>query len=199
MKQTRQSRWGTPQTDFEKLLEQCRSDLHRHALRLTGEEEDAADLMQETVVRAFSRFHQFQPGTNFRAWMHRILHNQWISEYRHQNRSVPTVPLDEVMMDIIPDPTPDHAIRPEAVVMGKIRDEEVETALAELNPDFRRVVELCDLQGYDYREISDTLQIPIGTVRSRLSRGRKFLRERLTNYALERGLVKPHEVEAALS
>lgn len=199
MKPTQQFRKGASPTDFEKLLEQCRSDLHRHALRLTGEEEDAADLMQETVVRAYSRFHQFQPGTNFRAWMHRILHNQWISEYRHQNRSVPTVPLDEVMLDVLPDLTSETASRPEAAVMGKIRDEEVETALAELNPDFRQVVELCDLQGYDYREISETLHIPIGTVRSRLSRGRKFLRERLTHYALERGLVKPKEVLAALS
>ena len=199
MKAIGQSGGPAPSGDFERLLDQCRSDLQRHALRLTGEEEDAADLMQETVVRAFSRFHQFQPGTNFRAWMHRILHNQWISEYRHQNRSVPTVPLDEVMMDVLPDPAPDSATRPESVVLAKVRDEEVELALAELNPDFRRVVELCDLQGYDYREISDTLQIPIGTVRSRLSRGRKFLREKLSQYALNRGLVKPQEVFAALS
>jgi RNA polymerase sigma-70 factor (ECF subfamily) len=138
--------------------------LHAKASRMTRNHSDAEDLVQETYARAFASFHQFKEGTNLRAWLNRILTNTFISSYRKRQRepALTTAGLEDLAFDRIPDP-------------------DVTDALQQLPNDFRMAVYLADVEGFGYREIAEIMRCPIGTVMSRLHRGRSRLRELLEN------------------
>lgn len=167
--------------------------LYRTALRMTRSEADAEDLVQETYIRAFRFREQFTPGTNLKAWLFRILTNTFINQYRRKAARPQSTELDDVdesilyrhMRDVAPaSQSPD----PETLIVDNTVSSEVKDALEELPEKFRTTV-LLDVEGFSYKEIAETLDIPIGTVMSRLHRGRKFLQKRLYDIAKERGIA----------
>jgi RNA polymerase sigma-70 factor (ECF subfamily) len=181
--------------EFEAAVLPLRDELRRVALRLTQSPESAEDLVQETLLHAFQGFGRFRRSTNLRAWLMRILLNLFISHYRHQQRSVPTISLEGLLEELemaeeeaglLVD---ESAVSPEDALLARVLDEEVERALEKLPDAFREAVILCDLQGLSYAEAAQQLGVPIGTVRSRLSRGREILRRLLWDYARKRRWV----------
>jgi RNA polymerase sigma-70 factor (ECF subfamily) len=181
--------------EFEAAVLPLRDELRRVALRLTQSPESAEDLVQETLLHAFQGFGRFRRGTNLRAWLMRILLNLFISHYRHQQRSVPTISLEGLLEELemaeeeVGLLVDESAISPEDALLARVLDEEVERALEKLPDAFREAVILCDLQGLSYAEAAQQLGVPIGTVRSRLSRGREILRRLLWDYARKRRWV----------
>jgi RNA polymerase sigma-70 factor, ECF subfamily len=161
------------------------------ALRLTRNPADAEDLLQETFARAFAAYDSFQPGTNLKAWLYRIMMNTYISSYRKAKRSPQTVLTDDVEpFSYVRSIAEDGGKTPETEVLERIPDEEVKAALEELPEQFRMAVLLADVEGFSYKEIADITDTSIGTVMSRLHRGRKALQKALWSYARERGLVE---------
>ncbi len=167
--------------------------LYRTALRMTRSEAEAEDLVQETYIRALRFRAQFTLGTNLKAWLFRILTNTFINQYRRRQARPETTELDNVEESTLyrhmtgggtASPSPD----PEATLLDNTIDSEVKDALEELPEKFRTVV-LLDVEGFAYKEIAEMLDIPIGTVMSRLHRGRKFLQKRLYDLARERGIA----------
>ena len=167
--------------------------LYRTALRMTRSEAEAEDLVQETYIRAFRFRHQFTPGTNLKAWLFRILTNTFINQYRRKAARPDETELDDVeesilyrhMRDVSPgSASPD----PEAELIDNTLSSEVKDALEALPEKFRTTL-LLDVEGFAYKEIAEMLDIPIGTVMSRLHRGRKFLQKRLYDVARDRGIV----------
>jgi RNA polymerase sigma-70 factor (ECF subfamily) len=167
--------------------------LYRTALRMTRSEAEAEDLVQETYIRAFRFRHQFTAGTNLKAWLFRILTNTFINQYRRKAARPDTTELDDVeesilyrhMRDVSPgSASPD----PEAELIDNTVSSEVTDALEALPEKFRTTL-LLDVEGFSYKEIAEVLDIPIGTVMSRLHRGRKFLQKRLYDVARDRGIV----------
>ena len=164
------------------------------AIRLTRNPADAEDLLQETFLRAFSAYDSFEPGTNLKAWLYRILMNTYISSYRKQKRSPQTVPAEELGdFSLYRQIIEDGDRTPETQVLENIPDEEVKAALDELPEQFRVAVLLADVEGFSYKEIADITETSIGTVMSRLHRGRKALQKALWEYARARGLVSEEE------
>ena len=165
--------------------------LYRTGLRMTRSEADAEDLVQETYIRAFRFRDQFTMGTNLKAWLFRILTNTFINSYRRKAAQPQTTELDDVEETTLRRHMADDggdAPEPEQLVLDSIVDTEVTDALEELPERFRTVV-LLDAEGFSYKEIAEMLSIPIGTVMSRLHRGRKFLQSRLYDLARERGIA----------
>jgi RNA polymerase sigma-70 factor (ECF subfamily) len=170
--------------------------LYSAALRYTRNPSDAEDLVQEAFAKAFAAFHQFQPGTNLRAWLYRILTNTYINSYRKQQRKPTEVSVDSYggdddgdfsLYDRIAETTSAPA---EAEVLRALPDEEIKSALAGLSENFRMAVYLADVEGFSYAEIAEIMGTPIGTVMSRLHRGRAALHKALYEYAAERGLLE---------
>jgi RNA polymerase sigma-70 factor (ECF subfamily) len=166
--------------------------LYSMALRLSRNSDDAGDLLQETILRAYRFFHQFEAGTNCRAWMLTILYNNFRNGYRKSSREQPAASSDEFERKLEgealrADPAGSN---PEAMLSGQGMEGEVETALAGLPAEFREAILLVDVEELSYQEISGVLNIPIGTVKSRVSRGRAILRDSLTAFARERGLLR---------
>ena len=160
--------------------------LYRTAVRLTRNPADAEDLVQETYLRAFRALDRFQPGTNLRAWLFKILTNAFINEYRRRSRQPRSTSLDDteeyyVYTHLIDSGIQPNAVSPEDEVLSGIADGAVVRALEELPPDFRQVVLLADVEGFAYREIAEILDIPIGTVMSRLHRARRRLQRSLVD------------------
>ncbi len=183
---------GTEPADaFEREALSYLDALYRTGLRLTRSEADAEDLVQETYIRAFRFRDQFTPGTNLKAWLFRILTNAFINSYRRKAAEPQTTELADVeettLYRHMVGSTP-GSDEPEREVLDSIVDEEVQQALEELPERFRSVV-LLDVEGFAYKEIAEMLEIPIGTVMSRLHRGRKFLQKRLYDLARERGIA----------
>ena len=169
--------------------------LYSAALRYTRNPADAEDLVQEAYAKAYSAFHQYQPGTNLRAWLYRILTNTYINSYRKQQRQPVQVSADGdwasedgefSLYDKISEAT--HAPA-EVEVLRRLADDEVKDALASLPEQFRMAVYLADVEGFSYAEIAEIMGTPVGTVMSRLHRGRAALHRALYDYALERNLV----------
>lgn len=166
--------------------------LYTMAIRLAHNPDDASDLLQETVLRAYRFFHQFESGTNCRAWMLTILFNNFRNGYRKSSREQPASSADEFerklegeSLDIDP-----ARSNPEAMLSRQGMEGEVETALAGLSAEFREAILLVDVEELSYQEVSGVLNIPIGTVKSRVSRGRAMLRDALANFAKERGIIR---------
>ncbi len=166
--------------------------LYRTALRMTRNAQDAEDLVQETYLRAFRSAHQFQRGTNLRAWLFKILTNSFINQYRKRARKPLSSSLDDVEEFYLYSHLVDNGVQPgspdpEATVIDRFAEEEVVTALERLPVEFRQVVLLADVEGFAYKEIADIVGIPVGTVMSRLHRGRRRLQKELADYASTSG------------
>ncbi|MGH8905456.1 MAG: sigma-70 family RNA polymerase sigma factor [Egibacteraceae bacterium] len=178
--------------------------LYSAALRYTRNAADAEDLVQETFAKAYGAFHQFTPGTNLRAWLYRILTNSYINSYRREQRRPSEVSADAgvgdqtsdfSLYDRIAAATHEPA---EVEVLRRLPDDEVKRALADLPEQFRMAVYLADVEGFSYAEIAEIMGTPIGTVMSRLHRGRAALGKALYSYASARGLVpRPDESREA--
>ncbi len=155
--------------------------MYSAAYRLTRNAADAEDLVQETFLRAYRGFHQFEPGTNLKAWLYRILMNTFINSYRKKQREPQTVSDDEIEEWYLYSKMGEHGIEPsaEAAVIESLPDEDVQSALSSLPEQFRIAVLLADVEGFSYKEIAEITDVPIGTVMSRLHRGRKALEKRL--------------------
>jgi RNA polymerase sigma-70 factor (ECF subfamily) len=167
--------------------------LYRTGLRMTRSEADAEDLVQETYIRAFRFKDQFTLGTNMKAWLFRILTNTFINTYRRKAAQPDVTDLDGVdefslYRRMADDRAASSSPDPEAELLSRVVDTEVTDALEELPEKFRTTV-LLDVEGFSYKEIAEMLSIPIGTVMSRLHRGRKFLQKRLHDLARERGIA----------
>jgi RNA polymerase sigma-70 factor (ECF subfamily) len=174
--------------------------LYSAALRMTRNRSDAEDLVQETFLRAYRSFHTFAEGTNLRAWLFRILTNTYINTYRAKQRRVKENELADIddlylyrrIADV------DQAARSaEDTLFELFTDDEVKAALEELPEVFRLPVLLADVEEFSYKEIADMLDVPIGTVMSRLHRGRKQMQKLLADYATERGLFRSAAAPAA--
>ncbi|MBK6538815.1 MAG: sigma-70 family RNA polymerase sigma factor [Ignavibacteria bacterium] len=162
--------------------------LHNYAYKMTFNQLDADDLLQETFLRAFRFFHKFEKGTNCKAWLFRIMKNLFINRYRKNQKEPGKVDYGEIenFFDTIRSEKMESSDLQQKV-FSNLLDDDVTKALNSLQDDFKTVVILCDLEGLSYEEIADFVQCPIGTVRSRLHRGRKMLQEKLYEYAKVRG------------
>lgn len=174
--------------DFDEEAMPHMNILHGYALKITGNQLDADDLVQETFLRAFRFFDKFEKGTNCKAWLFRVMKNLFINKYRKNQREPGKVDYDEIenYFDTIRSEKLDSTDLQEKV-FSNLLDDDVTRALNSLQDDFKTVVILCDLEGLSYEEIAEFIQCPIGTVRSRLHRGRKMLQQKLYDYAKEKG------------
>lgn len=177
------------QARFEKEALVHLDALYRTAYRLTGTPEDAEDLVQETYLKAYRAFHQYRPGTNARAWLYKILRNSFAGRYERGKREAGAIPLDD-MEAVLGAPDPDLGYSPKDydALLRRVLEDDVHTALAALPEAYRTVVVLADLEDLAYREIAEVLEAPIGTVMSRLHRGRRALRRHLTDAARRHGI-----------
>ena len=177
---------------FERDVLPLMPNLYTAALRLTRNPADAEDLVQETYLRAYRGFGGFKEGTNLKAWMYRILTNTFINSYRKKQREPVTVPGDDLEDWYLYDRLASGSVEAsaETTVLGSLPDEDVRAALDALPEGFRMAVWLADVEGFSYKEIAEILDIPIGTVMSRLHRGRRALEKALWETVRERGLVR---------
>lgn len=177
---------------FERDALQYMNQLYAAALRYTKNPEDAQDLVQDTYAKAYTSFHQFEPGTNLKAWLYRVLTTTFINTYRKDQRRPQTSDseLEDWQIAEASSHTSDQGKSTEDVVLENLPDSDIKKALAEIPEEFRMVVYLADVEGFAYKEIAEIVGVPAGTVMSRLHRGRKQLREKLSDYARERGYVK---------
>ena len=190
--QKQQSKISDRRAAFEAILREVEGDLMRAAKRLCGRQEDRAqDLAQEAIIKGYQAFIEgrFTPGTNARAWLLRILTNTFITEYNHKQKWDAGVDVETLTAggEVGPESLQAHAAdQPETALLNATLDEPLERALAALSPELRACVLLVDIEGAEYAEAAQIFNIPIGTVRSRLSRARMQLHDLLYRYAQER-------------
>jgi RNA polymerase sigma-70 factor (ECF subfamily) len=182
------------QADFERDAMQYTRQLYSAAMRMTRNPSDAEDLVQETYLKAYRAYHTFQEGTNLKAWLYRILTNTYINKYRKDSRRPSEVDLGTVedmylYRRLGSEESAEAARTTEDRVLDGMVESEVKQAVEELPESFRMPVLLADLEGFSYKEIAEILDIPIGTVMSRLHRGRKAMQKRLWEFAKQRGLL----------
>ena len=185
--------------DFERQVTPQLEAAFRFALHLAGQEADAQDLLQDACFQAFTKFHTFKGGSNFKAWFFRIIKNLHIDNYRQKKRGPEVKNLSNYLSLLADGEVETRGAWIERNPPGSIENEnlfydlfgdEVKKFLAELPDEFRTAILLCDVEGMSYQEISDVLECPVGTIRSRLFRARSYLKERLYDYAKSLGYVK---------
>jgi len=170
--------------------------LYSAALRMTRNSDDAEDLVQETFLKAYRAYAGFQEGTNLKAWLYRILTNTFINSYRAKRRRPEETELEDVedlyLYRRLGGAEGASGRSAEEEALSRFTDDEVKAALESLPEGFRLAVLLADVEGFSYKEIAEIMDVPIGTVMSRLHRGRRALQKALAEYGLERGLVEAH-------
>ncbi len=182
------------QVDFERDAMQYTRQLYSAAMRMTRNPADAEDLVQETYLKAYRAYHTFQAGTNLKAWLYRILTNTYINKYRKESRRPSEVDLGSVedlylYRRLGSEESAEAARTTEDRVLDGLVESDIKAAVEDLPENFRLPVLLADLEGFSYKDIAEILDIPIGTVMSRLHRGRKAMQKALWEYAQTRGLL----------
>ncbi|HUK66733.1 MAG TPA: sigma-70 family RNA polymerase sigma factor [Anaeromyxobacteraceae bacterium] len=182
--------------EFERLAMKHLDPLYSAALRLTKNDRDAEDLVQDTFLRAYRFFDKFERGTNIKAWLFKILTNTFINRYRRavkERNIVEGSERDAVHERFISREATEYAANPEQYFFDRLLSDDVLRAVDALPIDFRLVVILADLQEFSYKEIADILDVPVGTVMSRLYRGRRLLQKALARYAVVSGVIRETE------
>ena len=166
--------------------------LLRTALRMTKNSNDAEDLVQEALTKAYRSWDKFESGTNCRAWLFKIMTNMFINEYRSKSRTPVALSVDDVDDGFLYGQLASAGAQrtPEEELFGRILDDDIKNAIAELPEDYRLVVTLSFVEGFSYQEIADIVDLQLGTVKSRLHRGRRLLQKRLYDYAVKNGYVR---------
>ena len=174
---------------FERDALAFTDQLYSAALRYTKNPHDAKDLVQDTYLKAFASFHQFEPGTNLKAWLYRVLTTTFINSYRKAQRQplLANTEIEDWQLAASASHTSNQGKSAEVEALEKLPDSDVKRALQEIPEDFRIAVYLADVEGFSYKEIAEIVGVPTGTVMSRLHRGRKALRILLAEYAKEHG------------
>jgi len=186
-------RKGALKAEFERVALPQLSHIYTSAFYLTRDKTEAEDLVQETYLRAFRFFDKFQPGTNCRAWLLSILRNLFINRFRQKRKEPEKVDwekIEQVYESMVQQGEKAERDNPENQLISRLMDEEVERALRELSEEYRMAIVLVDIEELSYEEAAKVMECAIGTVRSRVSRGRRMLQVALRNYALKRGLIK---------
>lgn len=184
---------------FEKEFMPFINSLYNFAFRLSLDEDDANDLVQDTYLKAYRFYDSYQPGTNAKAWLFRILKNTFINEFRRKSKQPAKVDYQEVESYYNSDDVDEnHTTDLRSETVQELLGDEVAKALNEIDVDFRTVIVLCDIEGFTYEEMAKILDIPIGTVRSRLHRARNLLKDRLVEYAKKHGYNTDEDLEDEL-
>lgn len=183
-----------PAESFESLLASVLDRAYAVAYHLARDRDEAEDLVQDAALQAFRAFHQFQPGTNFKAWFVRIVTNAFFAQYRKKKRRPQTLNIEDAEPLFLYARSAELGLfdkdeDPASMVLDKLSEENVHDAIQALPAEFRVVCALYFIEEMPYQEIADVIECPVGTVRSRLHRGRKLLQKELWGLALERGIV----------
>ena len=182
--------------DFEAAAMPFVDALYNTAYRMTRNAEDAEDLVQETYLKAYRYYDKFEEGTNFKAWLFKIMKNTFINNYRKKQQT-PTLSdfadIEESFETQVSEDAARQIKNPEQELLENVLDEDVQQAIDKLPPDYRMVVLLADLEGFSYKEIAEILEVPVGTVMSRLYRGRRLMEASMLDFAREHGYLRERE------
>jgi RNA polymerase sigma-70 factor (ECF subfamily) len=187
--------------DFEAAAMPFVDALYNTAYRMTRNSEDAEDLVQETYLKAYRYYDKFEEGTNFKAWLFKIMKNTFINNYRKKQQAPALsdfADIEESFESQVSEDTARQIKNPEEEFLENVLDEDVQRALDKLPPDYRMVVLLADLEGFSYKEIADILEVPVGTVMSRLYRGRRLLEAAMLEFAHEHGYLRDGDEPAKM-